>query len=954
MRILIILQLLLVFVVASGASPAAARPLEVRVGLYDNPPQVFLDETGEPQGLFPDLLRAVAEAENWSLIFVSGTFSEGLERLRQGEIDLMTAIAIRDDRLAYADFSRQSVLQLWSEVLSRTDADVHGLAELHKRRVAVSRGGNSYEEFAKLCQEFNLEPDFVVVEDFPAVLQTVADGQADAGVVSKLFAATRRKAFGLVSTGIIFNPFPVHFAAPKGLDNGLLEVIDRHLSAWQNKNNSVYYQSLNRWIDSDLKAHSSRLPTWLYPLVFGLIVSLVIGVVWVVTLRRKVRQATAAIAAREKLAHVRKDLLQQIIDNMPIGIWLSDAAGHLQLENPAVQHIWGRKGLGVAHYGELRGWWADSGQPLAKDDWGLVRALRDGQACLEERIEIEAVDGQRKIILASAVPLYDEQGRLTGGLEIEQDITEHRRAEQKIQDLARKWQETFDAVSDAIVILDRDFRVLQWNQAYEEHICKNAPVIAGRDGCQLFHEQDEPSPDCVLLRLQASGKSELMTLRQENRWWAVRADPLFDNAGNLSGAIQVFSDISQRKEFETLLYDERLALEMVATGAPLTAVLERIALNIEGQIAGALCSILLVDDERTHLRRGAAPSLAADYCRTVDGILIGPMAGSCGTAAYRRELVIVADIANDPLWANCRDLALSHGLQACWSVPVLDEIGEPVATVTTYFREPRAPSLENIELVQREVHLLQVVLERHKRELERQALLTLLEQRNVELEQFTYTVSHDLKTPLVTIGGFVGQLREDLKSGNEDCVAIDLDFIESAVKTMSNLLASLLNLARTGRAISEPQPIDMRQVIQLAVEFAKGDLDGILLQQDVPADLPLVQGDPERLREALQNLLENAAKFCRESRAPEIRVGCRVEGQQLVCWVSDNGIGIAKKYHTKIFNLFEKLDAKRAGTGIGLCVTQRIVEKHGGRIWVESEGPGQGSTFYLALPIVLN
>jgi len=952
MRLFQVFPIALILTVFLYAFAADARTLEVRVGIYQNPPLVFQDEAGVVQGFYPDLLRAAAAAEDWSLTFVPGTFSEGLERLRRGEIDLMTAIAILEERKTFIDFSRQNVLTMWSEVLSSPDREIHSLVDLDGKRVAVMSGDNNAASFVALCREFGVVPQLLELEDFSDVLQSIVDGKTEAGVVSKLFAATQRQRFGLTSTGIIFNPFSLHFAAPKGLGGGVLEVLDRHLYNWQNNDASVYYESLELWLGFARKSPSLQLPTWLYPLVFGLTVSLLAGVAWVVTLRRKVRHATAEIAARELLTLARKNLLQQIVDNMPVGIWLSDADGNLQLENPAGQKIWGRKGLESAdHFDEMRAWWADSGKPLAKDDWGLVRALRDGQACLEERIEIEAVDGQRKIILASAVPLYDDQGRITGGLEIEQDITEHRRDELAVADLARTWQETFNAVSDAIVILDGESRIVQYNRAFEALVGQQPADILGQVCCELIHGTGEMTTDCVLKRMQESGKSETMTLQKDNRWWAVRVDPLFDEAGYLSGAIQVFTDITQSKEFGMLLSDERQALEMVATGALLNETLDKIALNMEVHIQAAFCSILLISDDGTSLRHGSSPGLPPEYRQIVEGVAIGPEVDSSGTAAYLREMVIATDITSDKRWEALRVLLLSHGVRASWSLPVLDAAGEPLAVLTIYCREPRAPLAKELELAERGVHLLQVFLERRKREQERQELITLLEQRNVELEQFTYTVSHDLKTPLVTIGGFVGQLREDLKSGNEDCVAIDLDFIESAVKTMSNLLANLLNLARTGRAISEPQPVDLKHVVTLSLDFVSGDLSGIVVQQNFPDELPIIHGDPERLREALQNLLENAAKFCREVETPEIQVGCRVEDEQILCWVSDNGIGIAPKYHTKIFDLFEKLDASRVGTGIGLAVSRRIVEIHGGRLWVESEGLGKGSTFFVALPI---
>jgi len=152
-------------------------------------------------------------------------------------------------------------------------------------------------------------------------------------------------------------------------------------------------------------------------------------------------------------------------------------------------------------------------------------------------------------------------------------------------------------------------------------------------------------------------------------------------------------------------------LGMIRAQALLPKILEVLCAHIEQQHPGLLCSILLLDADGTTLRHGAAPSLPAEYSRAVDGVQIGPCAGSCGTAAYRKQAVIVSDIATDPLWANIRQLALPHGLRACWSTPIASQDGGILGTFAIYYREPRSPDAEHLRLITHATHLAGIAIE---------------------------------------------------------------------------------------------------------------------------------------------------------------------------------------------------------------------------------------------------
>ncbi|MBL0348492.1 PAS domain S-box protein [Candidatus Villigracilis affinis] len=240
---------------------------------------------------------------------------------------------------------------------------------------------------------------------------------------------------------------------------------------------------------------------------------------------------------------------------------------------------------------------------------------------------------------------------------------------------------------------------------------------------------------------------------------------------------------------------------------------------------------------------------------------------------------------------------------------------------------------------------------------EREKLIKELELKNAELERFTYTVSHDLKSPLVTINGFLGYLKGDTASGNMDRVKSDIQRIQDAVDKMHLLLRDLLELSRVGRIMNPPEKIQFESLVNDAVEIVHGRLEkqGVTVQlspsNGTQPGLPAVYGDRQRLTEVLQNLIDNAAKYMGDQISPHIEIGQAGEDNgRAIFFVRDNGIGIDPEHHERIFGLFNKLDAKSEGTGVGLALVKRIIEIHGGRIWVDSK-VGAGATFYFTLSI---
>lgn len=226
-----------------------------------------------------------------------------------------------------------------------------------------------------------------------------------------------------------------------------------------------------------------------------------------------------------------------------------------------------------------------------------------------------------------------------------------------------------------------------------------------------------------------------------------------------------------------------------------------------------------------------------------------------------------------------------------------------------------------------------------------------LRQKNDEMEQFVYTVSHDLKAPLVTTMGFVGALKEDVDDNNPDGILDAAGRIEGAAQHMSELIEDLLQLSRIGRSQHTVTEVDASTVIQGVVERFSGQSEKAGATIKVQPGMTYVLADAMRLNQLFENLLSNALKYGCDDPHPQITIGWKRKPSEVCFYVRDNGPGIPPEYHAKIFGLFQRLENRKEGTGVGLAIVSRIANSHGGRVWVESE-PGAGATFWVAWPTI--
>jgi hypothetical protein len=349
----------------------------------------------------------------------------------------------------------------------------------------------------------------------------------------------------------------------------------------------------------------------------------------------------------------------------------------------------------------------------------------------------------------------------------------------------------------------------------------------------------------------------------------------------------------------------------------------------------ALCDTLEYEGYKTYGFTAPAEALAAMRERSYDLLLADlQMPGTNGI-----DLMKSAQLIDPTLVAV---IMTGHGALetaiAAMKAGALDYIQKPIKLATTL------PVLERA-LAVRQLRIEKKRLEESVRERTEELKIA-----NRELEAFSYSVSHDLRAPLRAVSTFTQALISDhAGSLSEDGQRL-LQNVNAGAAHMDRLITDLLRLSQLNRQALHKQPVRFGELAQrivadMATERAGRNIEFVI------ADFPTWQVDPGLIQQVFVNLISNAIKFTRERENARIEIGYRMDGETMVCFVKDNGVGFNMKYMNKLFGVFQRLHSadQFEGTGVGLSIVRRIVERHGGKVWVDGE-QDQGASFYFSLP----
>jgi PAS domain S-box-containing protein len=794
----------------------AESPRLIRIGAFNYYPGIFQDTDGAVKGFYVDALAEVAKRENLRIEYIYGTWAEGLERIRTGEIDVLTSVAYTPERAKFLDYTNTPLLTVWGELYVPLASEIDNITKMQDKKVALMKHDFNGQSFIKLVNSFGITCEFVELEGFEEVFAAIAEKRVDAGVVNNTFGGPKHKEYQLRSTGVVFNPFDIYFAVAKNKNTDLLTLLDTYLTRWRHQEDSVYLKARQQWAHgTPEKVHV--IPHWLL-LCFALLGLLtLLATAFVILLRRQVACSTKAILQREASLRESTEMTRLLLNSTAEALFGLDLEGTCTFCNTACLKILGydrAEQLVGKNMHELIHYARDDGSPLEARDCMILQSLYQEAVIHVEDEVFWRADGTFFPIEYWGHPILREN-KILGWVVTFVDITERKRLEDSYVFLSQSgYQKPEENFFEALV----------------RHLAENLSL------------------DYVCI-------------------YRLKGD------GHLARTVAIYHDGQLRD-------------------------------NIEYSLEGMPCG-----------------EMASQSIR-------------CFAEGVRHLF---------PQACLLQELqAESYMGATLWSFD-----GRPIGLIAGIGRK----SLANVQLAE---SILKLVSLRAASELERTQAAEELLQKNIEIERFTYAVSHDLKSPLVTIKTFLGYLQHDLAVGNSETIEKDMGFMRAATEKMTNLLDELLRMSRVGRVINPPVQVSFDALVAEVLTTVAGAIQQRGVEVQVTKGAVILHGDRPRLAEIWQNLIDNAVKYMGDQPAPRIEIGLETMGKEQIFYVRDNGMGIDPRHGHKIFGLFDKLDPCTEGAGLGLALVKRIVELYKGRIWLESEGHGLGSCFRFTLPEAFN
>jgi len=592
----------------------------------------------------------------------------------------------------------------------------------------------------------------------------------------------------------------------------------------------------------------------------------------------------------------------------------------------------------------------------------LEQAARDRKA-FEFEHRLLMPDGSVKYVRVVGHPsTNDESGKFefVGAVT---DITESKRAEESLRRsegyLAEAQRLTHTgswvwrvAGRDALHLSEEWYRVYGFDP--------EAGVPSWEERLQRIHPEDRAIWQTTIdraIREKSDYEMEFRILLPADtvRYIHTVGHPVVSALGDLVQFVGSSVDVTERKRAEALRDGESHILEMIARDAWLEEILDNLVRVVEAQFAGMLCSVLLLDEDGKHVRRGAAPSLPEAYSKAIDGLCIGPKSGSCGTAMHRREPVVVTDILRDPLWEPYRVVAEPYGLRACWSTPILAHSGQAVGSFAMYYREPRGPSAAETRALEMATHLAGIAIERklarEERERLRQAQADLAHiNRVTTMGELTASLAHEIRQPISaaatnakTCLRWLGRDDPDVAEAREAASRIVKDITRAA-----DIIGRISLLFKKGGL--QPELVDVNELIREMIVLLRSEASrhSISIRTEFAEDLPKVMADRVQLQQVFMNLMLNGIDAMKDmSGGSELTIKSKADNGQLLISVRDTGVGLPPHQADQIFSAF--FTTKDNGTGMGLPISRSIIESHGGRLWA-ADAPGRGATFQFTLP----
>jgi PAS domain S-box-containing protein len=595
----------------------------------------------------------------------------------------------------------------------------------------------------------------------------------------------------------------------------------------------------------------------------------------------------------------------------------------------------------------------------------LERAARTGEPLdFEHRLMLD--DGTVKHVHVRARAAGDAEsleyvGAVTDVTALRHSQRALETAFREVQAVKEEFRLAVDSIPGLVWSALPDGHVDFLNQRWREYTGLSVEQASGWGWQVAIFPEDLPLLQMIwrsVLESGAPGEAEARVRRADGayRWFLFRAIPLRDGAGRLVKWYGQTTDIEDRKRAETLLSAEKRTLEALAAGRALPEILDDLCLAIDRHTPGTMTTILLMDLDGRRLWPTAGSRVPSGWTQTITPLEIAPAVGSCGTAGFLKQPVITSDIATDPSWDGYQEIALSYGLRAAWSLPLIGANSDVLGTFAMYFTAPRSPSDSDVELIKGAGHIALIAIERRRAdEALQQAQAELAHVARVAtLGELTASIAHEINQPLGAVVNNAGACLRWLAANNLEDARESAKLVIADGHRASEIIRRIRALAT--KAPPRRDWLDINEVIREVVALAQSESHrhGVAVQTqllDGARELPYIVADRIQLQQVVLNLIKNAIEaMSGAGEGPrQLSIRSATDGQQrILVAVRDSGPGLDPKNVDRVFDAF--FTTKPDGLGIGLAICRSIIEAHGGRLWATAN-EGRGATFQFVLPI---
>ncbi len=957
-------HLLILFVLIFSISNVLAedKKLVVKVGVFQLAPMVYIDDNGTPQGIFVDVIEAIASEEDWEIEYVEGTWNDGLERVKKGQIDLMTAVMHLPRREAFLDFPKEAAFNIWGQLYIHKEDNLSGVFDMKWKTVGVLKGGANGENFIELLTKLGIQVKLVAFDTQEDVAQAIKEKSVDAGVFTNVHGYNFQQSHQLKQTQIVFNPSFLKYATSKGTNQQLLLTIDNYLSKWKKNLNSPYHKIIEKHLGLS-EAH--EIPDWVRDLV--LIGTITLGVSLLVVfflmgfnkkLKNEVKARTQDLLVEldrrknteEKLIK-SEDRLQGIVYSIADWIWEVDCDGRYTYCSKKVKSL-----LGYTPEEMIGKTLFDS---IAPDDVKKIREVFNENVAQKKPIkDLEnwniRKNEQRVCLLTNGVPIIDKNGELLGFRGVDKDITENKLKDIDLRKSEEKFRTAFHTSPSAFTLTSlEDGTFLDVNDGFTKLLGYSQEEVIGQSSFVLNTWNNLKDRERLVSGLKKNGVVENLEAELKGKDGQIinglMSARILD-IDNKKALLAITQDITEKKKIER---DTQALVESTA--------------GIIGQdffdiTAANLCEWLECDC--TIIGEITSDGMVKSISMILDGESVNdysyPLKGSpCEEAANEGYCVYAENVT--AFFPNDTDL-IDMDAVGYVGASLQGRTGEVTGVICCISRNKLSISKQTQDVMKIiaariSAEIGRKVIEKEKDKLESQIGQN---QKMESVGTLAGGIAHDFNNILFPILGHTEMLIEDVPKDSP--FQDGLNEIYTGALRAKGLVKQILTFSRQEN--SELKLLKIQPIINEALKFIRATIPTtISIKQDLQADCGVIKADPTQIHQVIMNLATNASHAMEDTggelnvRLKEIELGeydlinSDITPGNFACLkVTDTGKGMDKDLIKKIFDPFYTTKEKGKGTGMGLSVVHGIVNSMGGAIQVYSE-PGKGTEFTVYVPV---